>query len=193
MVGRRSRGASPDTHELCLEDEVVFVFSVACGEDDMVFLPLDLRSAVTAADRAFIVEMARHACVIEDRPLPDPGSQDVESLLPRSADVAIIAADPDTGTFVGAVWTFDHDPPPIIHGGGNSVPEVAIAVTPAKRGRGIGAALLDALLDQCSGTHAALSLNVHRRNPAQHLYLRKGFRVTGQGRGDLGVGMVVDL
>jgi hypothetical protein len=37
----------------------------------MVALQLDMRSAVTGADRAFIIEMARHACVIEDWPLPD--------------------------------------------------------------------------------------------------------------------------
>jgi hypothetical protein len=41
--------------------------------------------------------------------------------------------------------------------------------------------------------HAALALNVHRRSPAQRLYRRKGFRVAGQGRGDLGVAMVADL
>jgi GNAT superfamily N-acetyltransferase len=155
----------------------------------MVALPLDLRTAVTGADRAFIIEMARHACVIEDWPLPEPDSDDVESVLPGITDVAIIAADPDTGTDVGAVWTFDHYPPLIV----NAVAEVAIAVRPTRRSRGIGAALLDALLDQCSGTHAALALNVHRRNPAQRLYLRKGFRVAGQGRGDLGVAMVADL
>ena len=70
--------------------------------DETVELMLDLRSAVTAADRAFIVEMARHACVIEDRPLPDAESEEVASLLPRVADVAIIAADPDTRTDVRA-------------------------------------------------------------------------------------------
>jgi GNAT superfamily N-acetyltransferase len=163
------------------------------AEDDTVLIPLDLRSAVTGADRAYIIEMARHACVIEDWSLPEPDSEDVESLLPRNKDVAIIAADTDPGTDVGAVWTFDHDPPLIVHGDGTAVPAVAIAVTPTRRSRGIGAALLDALIDQCSGMHAALALNVHRRNPAQRLDLGKGFRVAGQGRGDLGVAMVAEL
>jgi hypothetical protein len=36
---------------------------------------LELRSA-TAFDRAFVVEMARLACVIEDWPLPDDDSDD---------------------------------------------------------------------------------------------------------------------
>jgi len=98
-------------HKLSLaQSDVAFVVLVASGEDDPAVLPLDTRSAVTAADRAFIVEMGRHACVIEDCPLPSPDSEDVESLLPRSTDVAIIDADPDTGADVGAVWIFDHDP-----------------------------------------------------------------------------------
>jgi hypothetical protein len=53
--------------------------------------------------------------------------------------------------------------------------------------------LLDALIEQCSGTRAALALSVHRRNPTQRLHQRKGFRVAGQGRCDLGIAMVVDL
>jgi len=155
--------------------------------------PLDLRSAVTMGDRAFVVDMARHACVIEDWPLPEADSEDVKRLLPRGADVTIIAADPDTGADVGAVWTFDHHPPLVTLGDGNVVPEVAIAVTPDRRGHGVGAALLDALIDRCTSVHPALALNVHRRNPAQRLYQRKGFRLAGQGRGDLGMAMVADL
>lgn len=41
-------------------------------------LEVRLRSA-TAADDAFIVEMARHACVIEDWPLPEPDSEETRS------------------------------------------------------------------------------------------------------------------
>lgn len=91
---------------------------------------LDLRSAGTATDRAFIVEMARHACVIEDRPLPAPDSEDVRGLLPGGAYIALIAANPDTGTDVGAVWTFGHHPPLLTRDDGNAMPEIAIAVIP---------------------------------------------------------------
>ena len=154
---------------------------------------LDLRSAVAAADRAFIVEMARYACVIEDRPLTAPDSEEVRGLLPGDGDVALIAVDPDTGSAVGAVWTFGHHPPLLTRDDGHAVPEIAIAVMPDRRGHGVGAALLDALIDRCTGLHHALALNVHRRNPAQRLYQRRGFRVVGQGRGDLGVAMVADL
>jgi RimJ/RimL family protein N-acetyltransferase len=75
----------------------------------------------------------------------------------------------------------------------NVVPEMAIAVRPDRRGHSVGGSLLDALIESCTGVHPALALNVHRRNPAQRLYLRKGFRVAGQGRGDLGITMIVDL
>ena len=66
--------------------------------------------AATAGDEAFIVEMARHACIIEDWPLPDPDDEEVLSMLPPPGQVVIIAEDP-TGVPVGAVWTFHNDPP----------------------------------------------------------------------------------
>jgi hypothetical protein len=68
------------------------------------------RRSATVGDAAFIVEMARHACVIEDWPLPDADSEDTQSLLPRGGDVAVVAADTD-GVRLGAAWTFHHEPP----------------------------------------------------------------------------------
>ena len=62
---------------------------------------VELRDATTA-DAAFIVEMARHACIIEDWPLPDSDDEEVLSLLPPPGEVPIIAEDP-TGVPVGAV------------------------------------------------------------------------------------------
>ena len=44
-------------------------------------LAVQLRDATTADD-AFIVEMARHAGIIEDWPLPDPDDEEVLSMLP---------------------------------------------------------------------------------------------------------------
>jgi hypothetical protein len=67
-----------------------------------------LRSA-TPEDAAFIVEMARHACVIEDWPLPDADSEGVQSVLPPSGEVPIVAVDA-AGFSIGAVWTFHNDP-----------------------------------------------------------------------------------
>lgn len=161
------------------------------GDGDPQHSRIELRCA-TAADVAFIVEMARHACVIEDWPLPDPDSDEAQSLAPGSGDIAIVATDA-SGLRLGAVWTLLNDPPLLLDTEGASLPEVAMAVAAEMRGRGIGSALLDELITRCTGEHEALSLNVHQRNPAADLYERKGFRVVGQGRGALGIAMRKDL
>jgi GNAT superfamily N-acetyltransferase len=140
------------------------------------------------ADAAFIVEMARYACVIEDRPLPDPDFEETQSLLPGETGIVIVATDA-AGTRLGAAWTFEHDPPLLIGVDAAAVPELAIAVVPGCRGAGIGGMLLDELALRCTGRYDAISLNVHVRNPAAHLYERKGFQAVGQGRGALGVAM----
>jgi hypothetical protein len=92
-----------------------------------------LRSA-TAGDAAFIVEMARHACVIEDWPLPEADSEDTQSLLPGGGDIAVVAANP-TGVRIGAAWTFHHDPPLLVDIDGTFLRELTIAVDPEMRGR----------------------------------------------------------
>lgn len=154
-------------------------------------IPSQLRS-VTSADSAFIVEMARQACVIEDWPLPEADCGDVQDLLPNSSDIAIVAID-TSGINIGAVWTFHHYPPLLLSSDGEALPEVTIAVIPGLRGNGVGSALLDELFARSMGRYEALSLNVHRRNPARHLYQRKGFQSMGQGRGALGIAMAKDL
>jgi GNAT superfamily N-acetyltransferase len=158
-------------------------------------MPLDptvrLREA-TADDEAFIIEMARHACIIEDWPLPDPDDDEVLSLLPPPGEVPIIAED-QAGIPVGAVWTFHNDPALLVDAAGVSLPELCIAVAPGWRGTGIGGLLLDALFIRCAETVNAMCTNVHVRNPSQHLYQRKGFRMVGQGRGPLGLAMHKDL
>jgi ribosomal protein S18 acetylase RimI-like enzyme len=73
------------------------------------------------------------------------------------------------------------------------LPEIAIAVTPERRGSGIGGSLLDELFARCTARYDALSLNVHKRNPASRLYERKGFRVLGHGRGTFGIAMRKEL
>lgn len=143
-------------------------------------------------DAAFIVEMARHACVIYDWPLPDPDSDETKSLLPSGDDVAIVATDA-TGVRLGAAWTFFHDPSLLLGTDGVALPELAISVIPTTRGKGIGGVLLDDLAVRCTRSFEALSLNVHQRNPATRLYERKGFQIQGQGRGPLGIAMRKNL
>ena len=154
--------------------------------------PWQLRSA-TVDDCGFIVEMARHACVIEDWPLPDQDSEDVHELLPSNDDTVLVAADV-LGRPVAAAWTFHSDPPLMLDAKGASVPEVCIAIVPETRGRGAGGALLDELVRRCAPRHVALCLNVHQRNTtARKLYARRGFQEKGHGRGSLGVAMLKDL
>ncbi len=64
-----------------------------------------------------------------------------------------------------------------------------MAVVEGERAKGIGAALVEALADEARKRFSALTLNVHIRNPATHLYTRTGFTVAGAGRGPFGVAM----
>ena len=64
---------------------------------------------------------------------------------------------------------------------GGDVPEVSIGIAPAHRGRGIGGALLAALVEQARGRgHRAVSLSVEDGNRARSLYQRAGFVVVGR-------------
>lgn len=56
-----------------------------------------------------------------------------------------------------------------------------IGLLTASRGRGVGSALLGALIDEARGRGCLLRLHVQRNNPARRLYERLGFRVEGDG------------
>ncbi len=99
----------------------------------------------------------------------------------RPGDLGVVADGP-AGRTVGAAWvrllvgdeqadeTFVDD----------ATPELAIACRPSQRGRGLGDALMDAVLGACraAGT-AAVVLSVREGNPARRLYERHGFAVVG--------------
>jgi ribosomal protein S18 acetylase RimI-like enzyme len=153
---------------------------------------LRLRAA-NPDDEPFIVEMARHACVIEDWPLPDADDEEVLEMLPVQGGVVPIIAEDPAGVPVGAVWTYHSDPPLRVDAAGLGLPELCIGVAPGRRGTGIGGVLLDALFAHLAETVDMMCTIVHVRNPAQHLYERKGFRVVGQGHGPLGLAMLKDL
>lgn len=148
--------------------------------------------AATSDDDSFVVEMARHACVVEDRPLPDPDDGEVLEMLPPTGVVPIIAEN-HSGNAVGAVWTYHGNPPLRCDAAGVPLPELCIAVAPGCRGAGIGGMLLDALFADLAKGHDMMCTNVHVRNPAKRLYERKGFRVVGQGNGPLGLALVKEL
>lgn len=65
-------------------------------------------------------------------------------------------------------------------------PEIAVAVAPEQRGRGIGSDLLQALIAEArSSGHPGLSLSVDRINPAARLYERCGFHTVETRETDL--------
>lgn len=132
--------------------------------------------------------MARAACSLAGRPIPAGNDPAVIALLPQADDLALIAADAN-GSLLGAAWLRTHDPPLVVGGDGESLPELAMAVVEQARGRGIGGALIEALAEHATGRVPGLSLNVHLLNPAVRLYMRSGFTVAGAGRGRFGVAM----
>jgi GNAT superfamily N-acetyltransferase len=145
------------------------------------------------SDAAFIVEMARLASVMEDRPLPPADDPALVRGLPLSPDTAVLALDHD-GHPVGAAWWHFRDCPLVVTPDGAQVPELVVAATPSHRGRGVGRCLLDALAARAAEHgYDRLALNVHICNPAARLYSRAGFVVAGKGRGPLGVAMVLQL
>jgi GNAT superfamily N-acetyltransferase len=97
----------------------------------------------------------------------------------RTGDAAVVAV--VDGQRLGAAWyrLFPAEDP----GWGfvaTDVPELSIGVAAEARGRGVGSALLDALLTLARERgFRAVSLSVDRRNPARRLYERKGFRDAG--------------
>jgi GNAT superfamily N-acetyltransferase len=95
--------------------------------------------------------------------------------LGRDGDLALVAE--MDGNPVGAAWyrMFPADEP----GYGfvdEQTPEIAIAVEPEARGRGIATALLDALAAHARDAGiGALSLSVNADNPSRRIYLRAGY------------------
>ena len=95
----------------------------------------------------------------------------------RAGDAAVIAE--DAGERLGAAWYRQFTPDDRGNGivAWRDVPEVAIAVAKEARGRGVGGALLRALLDAARDAgYARIVLSVDPMNPAHRLYERVGFR-----------------
>lgn len=119
--------------------------------------------------------------------LADPELSHYVTGWPRPTDFGTVAVEDDASAVVGAAWcrVFDSVDP----GYGyvtDGVPELSIGVRPAYRGRGIGSALLDAVIAQAAARrHQAVSLSVEDDNRARALYVRAGFiPVDRNGRSD---------
>jgi ribosomal protein S18 acetylase RimI-like enzyme len=131
-------------------------------------------------DARFLRDMLRHALYWRERVPGSLTSRYVRS-WGRPGDTAVIAL--EDGFAVGAAWyrLFSETEP----GYGfvdESTPELAIAVVPSKRGRGIGEQLLTALIERARAAgHESLSLSVEPENPSRKLYERHGFEVVDRG------------
>jgi GNAT superfamily N-acetyltransferase len=135
-------------------------------------------------DVRFLRDMLHHAYYWRERnPADGPGP--VARYIKgwgRPGDTVLIAV--DDGFPVGAAWyrLFRKEQP----GYGfvdEETPELAIAVVPSRRGRGIGEALLEALSERAHADgYAALSLSVERGNAAlESFYGQHGFAIVGEG------------
>ncbi len=111
----------------------------------------------------------------------------------RYGDDGVLAVDDRTGADLGAAWLRLW--PGLDTGYGfvdRATPEMAIAVRPEDRGRGVGTCLLDALLDRASQRHRAVSLSVALDNPSVALYQRFGFRAIATSAGTLTMRLTFD-
>jgi len=136
-----------------------------------------------AQDVRFLRDMLHHAYYWKERQ-PGAGPGPVQLYVKawgRPGDAATIAL--LDGFPVGAAWfrLFRQGTP----GYGfvdEQTPELAIAVVPNARGKGVGGALLEALLERARAEgHQGVSLSVDRHNAgAIALYEQHGFRRVGE-------------
>jgi ribosomal protein S18 acetylase RimI-like enzyme len=140
------------------------------------------------SDIDFLWVMLYEASYAADDGVPDAAALRGHPVLaryvegwPRRSDLGVVASDDDTGEAVGAAWlrllTGDAKGFGYVD---DETPELAIAVAPRRRGRGVGERMLRELLDAAAGTFAAVSLSVRADNPALRLYERVGFQVVGR-------------
>jgi ribosomal protein S18 acetylase RimI-like enzyme len=131
--------------------------------------------------------MLHHAYYWRERE-PDEGPGPVALYVKgwgRPGDTALIAM--DDGFPVGAAWyrLFRREQP----GYGfvdEETPELAVAVVPSRRGRGLGEGLLEALVDRARAEgYRALSLSVPSENaPLLAFYEKHGFERVHEDGGD---------
>ena len=98
----------------------------------------------------------------------------------RAGDTGVVVSDKTDGEVLGAVWyrvpmtesqghSHESEPPP----------ELAFAVKPGQRKRGLGAALLTQLV-KANPHQSAISIRSSTNNPAVRLYERFGFKIVDE-------------
>jgi len=143
---------------------------------------------VFALDEPFLWEMLYYAAHVDEEPGGSIAKAKQNAFLTKfvdrwgkPGDLGVIAYEVGTLGLVGAAWLR------IFVGAEKScediedgTPELAIAVTPAYTGRGIGAQMLTQLLAAANRAYPAVYLSVRAANPAKRLYERFGFVVIGE-------------
>ena len=102
----------------------------------------------------------------------------------RDGDIGVVAlngTDP-----VGAAWVRLLIGPDAGYGFvDDDTPELAIAIAPEWRERGIGTQLMDELFRSAAGIYPAISLSCDTANPAMRLYERAGFEPVEESGGSI--------
>jgi ribosomal protein S18 acetylase RimI-like enzyme len=92
----------------------------------------------------------------------------------RPGDTGFVVSDKPDSEPLGAVWL--RIPSAESGGRGEPTPELAFAVKPGQRKRGLGAALLTQLV-KANPHYSSISMRASANNPAVRLYERFGFQI----------------
>ncbi len=144
-------------------------------------------TVATAADEPFLWEMLVEAAhLAADGDASVSAAQEHPFLAKfvrgwgRPSDLGVIARGA-AGEPLGAAWVRHLTGPEQSYPEVDAAyPELAIAVRPQHAGRGLGGALLGQLITRARPVYSGLVLSVRAENPAQRLYARHGFVVTGE-------------
>ena len=93
----------------------------------------------------------------------------------KQGDVGVVARD-GSGEALGAAWLRLGGAGGQFKLGDGQVPELATAVVPQARGRGVGTVLMQHLIEAARPHFPRMILSVREENPAVHFYSRLGFR-----------------
>lgn len=91
-----------------------------------------------------------------------------------AGDVGVIARD-GPGRPIGAAWLRLSQSEDTWRVADQATPELATAVLPDQRGRGVGTAMMRSLIALAARTHEKITLSVRVENPARRFYARLGF------------------
>jgi ribosomal protein S18 acetylase RimI-like enzyme len=127
-----------------------------------------------------------------DEVLAEPSLAHYVTRWGGDGDAGVVAVDADDRPLGATWWRFLPADDPGYGFVDEATPEVAIGVVPEARSRGVGSALLDALVTEARRRSLpALSLSVEQDNPAVALYRRLGFVPVATVDGS--ITMVLDL